>query len=66
MWKVPADLLNLRLNNAPPAQPEKAASAACHTDAKEGMLTQDFEEAPAVKKVPEKKKTEKKPRPKAG
>ncbi len=51
------------LNNAPPAQPEKAASEPA-TSAKEGIMTQDFEEAPAVKKVPEKKKTEKKPRPK--
>jgi outer membrane biosynthesis protein TonB len=51
------------LNNAPPAQSEKATSESV-TDAKEGIMTQDMEEAPAVKKVPEKKKTEKKPRPK--
>jgi outer membrane biosynthesis protein TonB len=41
-------------------RPAEAAASKVLPDDEEGMLTQDFEEAPAVKKTPEKKKTEKK------
>jgi len=51
------------LNNAPPPQPEKVVAPPTPAP-KEGIMTQDFEKAPAVKKEPEKKKTETKPKPK--
>jgi len=51
------------LNNAPAAQPQEAEKQPA-PESKEGIMTQDFEEAAAVPKTPEKKKTEKKPKPK--
>jgi colicin import membrane protein len=49
-----------KLNNNQTSIPAKAASSKTLPDDEEGMLTQDFEEAPAVKKITEKKKSEKK------
>jgi len=50
--------LEPELNNSQTSLPAEAAASKALPDEEDGMLTQDFEEAPVVKKTSEKKKSE--------